>query len=679
MKWNKLSIFTLRSFFTYLLCLTLPVLLLGFSLIIRNMNQDLQTKTAEMRCERIADLMAERLDSISYSATGLYEMNWFLHFNTSNTLFDSEFNIPTRCEIYRQLQNLSEGMQLSEDVIAVVPVRNTVISSLGWYKINEYAPFTGYADIGIDTATGRPIVTPRETFDGIVLTYYSSSRAHSPCAVCVMLSREKIGAYIESIEADLPAYISISYNNQLLYQRGDAGSLKQYTAAAGLMMPIHVTVGYNPQGDAAFFGFLTHYTRDLILILAVLLVLAAALTIVKHRPLNRLITQNLDTLPSGRGSVYKQLDEMVKDVKKENSALREENRSIGQSILRMRTYLQNELIYSMLSSPSFDYDDPLVIDNLPWIRDGLPFLLVVIESEDETIAQNSSRIDELLGESLHRASYRLTSTEQVTLLWYARAEEAKRLAARLAEQIPAAEDEGFYAVSSPLLSDMTDLRESYVMLKKQLQVYKRDKSRLPIMIQLDLITKLQSGKPDECIDLLRSVRGKHKPRAFLELFVRLAHEYSLTVPEIGDAGLSDDALWDTAFALVRDLSRQFEALRRSDSLESSAMIKEYIDAHFREPEMSIKQLSDVFGLSGTMISKLFKASYNVTFSDYLLELRMKAALALLQDSHQNLTEISESVGYLNYYSFKRAFIRHQGVSPKEFREKTQGTQQNIDL
>lgn len=109
------------------------------------------------------------------------------------------------------------------------------------------------------------------------------------------------------------------------------------------------------------------------------------------------------------------------------------------------------------------------------------------------------------------------------------------------------------------------------------------------------------------------------------------------------------------------------------------MIKEYIDAHFREPEMSIKQLSDVFGLSGTMISKLFKASYNVTFSDYLLELRMKAALALLQDSHQNLTEISESVGYLNYYSFKRAFIRHQGVSPKEFREKTQGTQQNIDL
>jgi len=98
------------------------------------------------------------------------------------------------------------------------------------------------------------------------------------------------------------------------------------------------------------------------------------------------------------------------------------------------------------------------------------------------------------------------------------------------------------------------------------------------------------------------------------------------------------------------------------------LIREFIDLNYNNPDMSIKLLSSAFKLDGTLISKIFKEEMGMTFTEYLLKQRMKLALQLLSNSEMSLTSISEAVGYTHYLSFKRAFTRFKGVTPKEYRE-----------
>ncbi|HCS73769.1 MAG TPA: hypothetical protein DIW17_07830 [Clostridiales bacterium] len=98
------------------------------------------------------------------------------------------------------------------------------------------------------------------------------------------------------------------------------------------------------------------------------------------------------------------------------------------------------------------------------------------------------------------------------------------------------------------------------------------------------------------------------------------------------------------------------------------LIREYIDNYYSDPDMSIKHLEAKFNLDGSYISKKFKVFVGMTFSDYLHNRRITAAMQMLRSTNKNLNTISETVGYLNYITFKRAFIRLKGISPNEYRK-----------
>lgn len=83
--------------------------------------------------------------------------------------------------------------------------------------------------------------------------------------------------------------------------------------------------------------------------------------------------------------------------------------------------------------------------------------------------------------------------------------------------------------------------------------------------------------------------------------------------------------------------------------------------------MSIALLADQFSIHRSTISRMIKNHTGLTFSEYLLDLRMKQASSLLQSTDQSLASVSASIGYENYSSFKRAFMRYQGVTPAEYR------------
>lgn len=73
-------------------------------------------------------------------------------------------------------------------------------------------------------------------------------------------------------------------------------------------------------------------------------------------------------------------------------------------------------------------------------------------------------------------------------------------------------------------------------------------------------------------------------------------------------------------------------------------------------------------LNPVYLSRYFKNKTGTHFIDYLIGVKMKRAAELLQNKENRISKISEMVGYSNEKNFSRAFKKHFGVSPNEYRK-----------
>lgn len=661
----KLSGLTISSFLVYLLCLTIPVSLLSVALIFQSMNMEIRQETERLRCEQIASVFSERVDCICESVMGLFKMNWFQHYNSTYDIYADEFNIVTRREICRQLDSMTKDAQLADNIIIVCPLKDTIISYGGWFDIDSA---DSICQIVIDAQNQQVIsIEPKNAEQNIVLTFQNTEKANAFAAIGVVLSKQKINDYIENSFEEQPDYITITCGGKTLYSRGNANGLELYSMTRGIVAPVQVTVGYDLHYRNGLNRILQTYLGIVEMISAVLILMAVVLTVLKLKPISRLINRSLDSHELHGNDIYQQIGDMVDNVRQENQTLHEANNNISQSLQRMKQLLRNNFIYSMLS-PNFDFDDPILEENLPWAREGLPFLLLVLDKKQDCRLKPldlQHLQEELTANAAHIAHWQLARDDQLILAWYSNVDEARRQVTILNDNISAAADEGLLIAVSPLMTDIRDIRESYILARNRMEDGVKGKETLPLTMQINFVTSIQNNREDECLGIINDAQDMFCAEQFYDFLSQIAREY-----ELGDVLTVQNISWEAVKRLTSCLCRRFEAQRHSDSIASAEAICRYIDDNYQDPSISIKQLSDIFGVNGTLISKIFKARYDITFSDYLLNLRMQKAKELLSQSDESLAAIAEKAGYLNYYSFKRAFQRGEGISPREYRENT---------
>ncbi|MEF3302146.1 AraC family transcriptional regulator [Paenibacillus sp. GYB003] len=82
----------------------------------------------------------------------------------------------------------------------------------------------------------------------------------------------------------------------------------------------------------------------------------------------------------------------------------------------------------------------------------------------------------------------------------------------------------------------------------------------------------------------------------------------------------------------------------------------------------INQLSDRLGLSTVQFSRRFRRKFGVNPSDFVSELRLDKACALLSETRLTLDAIAAVCGYANGYYLSRVFSQKTGISPSEYRK-----------
>ncbi|SEA29845.1 two-component system, response regulator YesN [Lachnospiraceae bacterium NK3A20] len=97
----------------------------------------------------------------------------------------------------------------------------------------------------------------------------------------------------------------------------------------------------------------------------------------------------------------------------------------------------------------------------------------------------------------------------------------------------------------------------------------------------------------------------------------------------------------------------------------------YIEAHFGEENINITEIAQSMGVSEGHLSRLFKKDTDMSISTYITRYRMRKAMRLLSDVRYKVYEVGEMVGYHDIGYFSSLFKRIVGVTPSEYRGRSQ--------
>lgn len=104
----------------------------------------------------------------------------------------------------------------------------------------------------------------------------------------------------------------------------------------------------------------------------------------------------------------------------------------------------------------------------------------------------------------------------------------------------------------------------------------------------------------------------------------------------------------------------------SGSEQTFRLIADYVDTHFRDPDISLKKIAGLFSYTEKYLSSLFKKHMQTGFRDYVNCLRIQYAQQLLIRSSQTATQIAAQCGFRDSLYFSKVFKKRAGLTPNEF-------------
>ena len=96
----------------------------------------------------------------------------------------------------------------------------------------------------------------------------------------------------------------------------------------------------------------------------------------------------------------------------------------------------------------------------------------------------------------------------------------------------------------------------------------------------------------------------------------------------------------------------------------------YINQHYYEESISLRDVALSVGISECYFSRCFKTYFGYGVIDYINQKRIGRADKLLKETEMKITEIAMECGYGSLRNFNRVYKSIVGESPHEIREKT---------
>lgn len=121
---------------------------------------------------------------------------------------------------------------------------------------------------------------------------------------------------------------------------------------------------------------------------------------------------------------------------------------------------------------------------------------------------------------------------------------------------------------------------------------------------------------------------------------------------------------------LSDILNDFFAQYRKNHRKYPEVIEQVIDyvADNYNQELSLKKVADIFHINSVYLGSIFKKNVGQSFAKYLNSYRISRSIEIMSNSHYDINEISEMVGYRNNNYFFRVFKEQTKMAPSEYRK-----------
>ncbi|MBQ7933454.1 MAG: helix-turn-helix transcriptional regulator, partial [Lachnospiraceae bacterium] len=97
----------------------------------------------------------------------------------------------------------------------------------------------------------------------------------------------------------------------------------------------------------------------------------------------------------------------------------------------------------------------------------------------------------------------------------------------------------------------------------------------------------------------------------------------------------------------------------------------YIANYYWRCDLSVPDIAAHLHIDRTYLYRLFKHELGISPLQYLTDVRMERAVALLTETKLPVQSVAGSVGYEDALYFSKTFKKAKGVSPSDYRNKVQ--------
>ncbi len=158
---------------------------------------------------------------------------------------------------------------------------------------------------------------------------------------------------------------------------------------------------------------------------------------------------------------------------------------------------------------------------------------------------------------------------------------------------------------------------------------------------------------------------------FCTNMLELPLNITLPLPEGGTIGMRELMASPDTEVLHRNLLRYFSGLetymaKQGDQAAPAVQrVRDYIDMHYQEPEISVSSLAEQFRLNTSYLSRQFKQEYGCGVLEYIHKCRVAEAKALIAQGME-LDTVAARTGYPSRRALDSAFSRYEGITPRAY-------------
>ncbi|MBL4709972.1 MAG: helix-turn-helix domain-containing protein [Flavobacteriales bacterium] len=135
----------------------------------------------------------------------------------------------------------------------------------------------------------------------------------------------------------------------------------------------------------------------------------------------------------------------------------------------------------------------------------------------------------------------------------------------------------------------------------------------------------------------------------------------------------DMSAFQIVASIISPLAFEVSQPKVKSPLEHISTLEELMKSQqlFLKSKLTLLELSSLMKLSPSYLSKIIKADSGLSFSDHLNSYRVNSAIEMMNDAPYKdypMIDIAIESGFGSKASFNRAFLRHKGITPTQFKK-----------